>query len=73
MWKQEERAKLLISYGADVSAQDETGRSPIFYAVEIGNLNITRLLLTNKANVKDNPELLNIHVGKVIRLYMLQP
>jgi ankyrin repeat protein len=56
--KQEEVAKLLIGYGADVNGQDETGKTPIFYATENGDVKITRLLLTNKANVKDNPELL---------------
>jgi len=60
--KQEEVAKLLISYGADVNAQDETGKTPIFYATENADFKITKLLLTNKANVKDNPELLNIAV-----------
>jgi len=60
--KQEEVAKLLISYGADVNAKDKTGKTPIFYATQNADLKITRLLLTNKANVKDNPELLNIAV-----------
>jgi len=60
--KQEELAKLLISYGADVNAQDETGKHPIFHAVQNADLKITKLLLTNKADVKDNPELLNIAV-----------
>ncbi|CAL1682579.1 unnamed protein product [Lasius platythorax] len=65
--KQEEVAKLLISYGADVNAQDETGKAPIFYATENADLKITQLLLTNKANIKDNPELLNIAVKKDCR------
>jgi ankyrin repeat protein len=60
--KQEEVAKLLINYGADVNAQDETGKTPIFYASQNADLNITKLLLNNDANVKDNPELLNIAV-----------
>jgi ankyrin repeat protein len=65
--RQEEVAKLLISCGADVNAQDETGKTPIIYATENADLKITRLLLTNKANVKDNPELLNIAVKKDCR------
>jgi len=60
--KQEEVAKLLISCGADVNVQDETGKTPMFYATQNADLNITKLLLNNKANVKDNPELLNIAV-----------
>ncbi|MEY2393612.1 ankyrin repeat domain-containing protein [Wolbachia endosymbiont of Tettigetta isshikii] len=62
--KQEEVAKLLISYEADINAQDKTGKTPIFYAIENADLKITKLLLTNRANVKDNPELLNIAVKK---------
>ena len=58
-YRQKEVAELLISYGADVNAQDGTGRPPIFYATENADLKIIKLLLTNKANVKDNPELLN--------------
>ncbi|XP_044573804.1 putative ankyrin repeat protein RF_0381, partial [Drosophila ananassae] len=54
----------LISYGADINAQDKTGKTPIFYATENADLKITKLLLTNRANVKDNPELLNIAVKK---------
>jgi len=65
--KQEEVAKLLISYGADVNAKDEIGKTPIFYATQNADLKITRLLLTNKANVKDDPELLNIAVKKECR------
>jgi ankyrin repeat protein len=65
--KHEEIAKLLISYGADVNARDETGKNPLFYAVGNADLKITRLLLDNKANVKDNPELLIIAVKKKSR------
>jgi ankyrin repeat protein len=57
----------LISYGADVNAQDLARKNPIFYAIRNGDLNITRLLLTNKANVKDNPELLHMAVWKECR------
>ncbi|TGZ53653.1 uncharacterized protein [Temnothorax longispinosus] len=62
--KQEEVAKLLISYEADINAQDKTGKTPIFYAIENADLKITKLLLTNRANVKDSSELLNIAVKK---------
>jgi ankyrin repeat protein len=49
--KQEEVAKLLISYEADVNGQDETRKTPIFYSIKNADLKITKLLLTNKANV----------------------
>jgi hypothetical protein len=49
--KQEEVAKLLISYGADVNAQDETGKTPIFYATQNADLKITSLLLEHNADV----------------------
>ena len=58
----EEVAKLLISHGADVNALDESGKTPIFYATKNASLKMTKLLLNNKANIKDNPELLNIAV-----------
>jgi len=65
--KQEEVAKLLKSYGSDVNAQDGYEKPPIFYAAQNGDFKITKLLLTNKANVKDNPELLNVAVMKECR------
>jgi len=58
----EEVVKLLLESGANVNAQDETGEPPIFHAVQNVDLKITKLLLTNKANIKNNPELLNIAV-----------
>ena len=63
-YKQVEVAKLLISYEADVNAQDKTGNTPIYYAIENVHLKMINLLLTNKASVKDNPELLNTAVKK---------
>jgi ankyrin repeat protein len=57
----------LISYGADVNGQDGTGKTPIFYATMNADVKIARLLLSNKANVKDNPELLSIAVKKECR------
>ncbi|XP_067623198.1 ankyrin-3-like [Eurosta solidaginis] len=62
--KQEEVAKLLISYEADINAQDKAGKTPIFYAIQNADLKITMLLLTNRANIKDCPDLLNIAVKK---------
>ena len=62
-----EVAKLLISYGADVNAQDKTGNTPTYYAIENADLKMIQLLLTNEANVKDNPEFLNTAVTKKCR------
>ena len=56
--RQTKVAKLLVSYGADVNAPDKSGKTPIFYAIDYGDLKTTKLLLTNKATIKDNPELL---------------
>jgi ankyrin repeat protein len=58
MNKQEEVAELLIRYGADVNATDEIGNTPILYAAKNKDLKITKLLVTNKANVQVNPGLL---------------
>ena len=60
----EEVAELLINHGADVNAQDETGKPALFYATQNADLKIIVLLLTNKANIKDHPELLRIAVNK---------
>ena len=65
--KQEEVAKLLKSYGSDVNAQDGYEKPPMFYAAHNADFKITKLLLSNKANVKNNPELLNVAVMKECR------
>ncbi|CAG9760193.1 unnamed protein product [Ceutorhynchus assimilis] len=62
--KQEEIAKLLISYGAKLNTQDETGKTPIFYATKNADLKMIELLLTNGAIVEDDPELLYIALRK---------
>jgi ankyrin repeat protein len=54
--KQEEVVKLLISYGADVNAQDETGKPPIFYAVQNDDLKIIEVLLEHGANINARDE-----------------
>ncbi|KAK2705438.1 hypothetical protein QYM36_015726 [Artemia franciscana] len=56
--KQEEVADLLISNEADINARDIYGRTPIFYAAKNADLNLTKFLLSNKAIVKDSPEVL---------------
>ncbi|XP_044742473.1 ankyrin-3-like [Chrysoperla carnea] len=63
-YKQEEVAKLLMDYKANINAQGKDGKTPIFYAIENADLKITKLLLADGANVKDNPELLNLAVKK---------
>lgn len=56
--KWEKVSELLMSYGIDTNAPDQGGKTPICYATENAYLN------TTKANVKDNPELLNDAVMK---------
>ena len=65
--RREKVAELLIKYGADVNARDMTGNAPIVYATENTDLKMVELLLTNKANVKDYPELLKTAVEKNCR------
>ena len=60
--KQEEVAKLLISYGADLNPRDAAGNTPVFYAAENSDFGMVELLLSNKANVKDSPQVLNAAV-----------
>ncbi|CAG9760195.1 unnamed protein product [Ceutorhynchus assimilis] len=51
-------------YGAKLNTQDETGKTPIFYATKNVDLKMIELLLTNGAIVEDDPELLYIAVRK---------
>ena len=60
--KQGEVAELLVSYGADLNPRDEAGNTPIFYAAVNRDLEMVKLLLSNKANVKDSPQVLNTAV-----------
>jgi ankyrin repeat protein len=55
-YKQEEVAKLLISYGADVNARDGNGKTPIFYVAHNNNYKIVELLLENGVDVNTSDE-----------------
>jgi ankyrin repeat protein len=44
-------AELLLSYGADANATDVFSRTPLHYAASTGNIEVARVLLTNKADV----------------------
>ena len=48
---QAETVKLLIDYGADVTAQDETLRTPLHLAVFSGSTKTVQLLIENGADV----------------------
>lgn len=43
--------KLLISSGADINAYEFDGWTPLFYAIEQGNLEAVELLLSSGANI----------------------
>ena len=55
-------AELLVNYGANVNAKDESEKTPIFYAIENIDAKVTKLL--NGADIKDSPELLSTAVKK---------
>lgn len=42
--------KLLIHYRADVNCRDLNGRTPLFYAVIMGNVSAVSILLANLSN-----------------------
>ena len=48
---QAETVKLLINYGADVTAQDETLRTPLHLAAFSGSTETVRLLIEHGADV----------------------
>ncbi|XP_044726605.1 putative ankyrin repeat protein RF_0381 isoform X3 [Chrysoperla carnea] len=56
---QVEIIELLLKHKADINAEDECRKTPLFKAIENKNLKITKLLLDNGANVKDDPKLLH--------------
>ena len=43
--------ELLVDYGADINAQDQTGSTPLKMAIEGGHIDISRLLLSHGAHV----------------------
>ncbi|XP_051165182.1 putative ankyrin repeat protein RF_0381 isoform X1 [Leptopilina boulardi] len=52
----------LLKQGADINAEDKIKNIPIVYAIKNKDYNLTKLLLNNGANVKDNPLLLRIAI-----------
>ncbi|XP_017884112.1 uncharacterized protein LOC108627401 isoform X2 [Ceratina calcarata] len=60
--KQKEMARLLINYKADVNAKDGTDYVPMHYVVRNDDLKMSRLLLSNNAEIKDEPILLCIAI-----------
>ncbi|XP_076288512.1 transient receptor potential cation channel subfamily A member 1-like [Lasioglossum baleicum] len=60
---QVEVAQLLLNYGANVNVKDGRGTTPIDYAIQNGDTEMTKLLLANGADIKDNPNLLSIAAG----------
>ena len=45
------KVKSLISQGADISAEDEKGRTPLHFAAEYGYKDVAELLIANHANI----------------------
>ncbi|KAJ3128377.1 hypothetical protein HK098_004624 [Nowakowskiella sp. JEL0407] len=43
--------ELLLQYGADIDAQDRSGRTPLFITVEDGNFEATKFLISKNARV----------------------
>ena len=55
-YKEEEVAKFLLSYGADVNARDGNGKIPIFYAAIYNIFKIVELLLEHGVDVNTSDE-----------------
>ncbi|KAI0269610.1 ankyrin repeat-containing domain protein, partial [Russula aff. rugulosa BPL654] len=45
-----EVVRMLIEHGADVSAQDKEGRTPMYLASQAGRLEVTQILLAHGAD-----------------------
>ena len=60
---QAETVKLLINYGADVTAQDETLRTPLHLAAFSGRIETVRLLIKHGADVtaRDRSQKIPLH------------
>ena len=61
---QAETVRLLIDYGADVTAQDKTHRTPLHLAVFSGSTETVQLLIENGADVtaKDRSKKTALHL-----------
>ncbi|XP_076279889.1 uncharacterized protein LOC143208872 [Lasioglossum baleicum] len=55
--EQEQMAKLLINYGANVNVKDTREKTPILNAILMRDTKMVELLLTNGADIKEDPEL----------------
>ncbi|XP_076285931.1 transient receptor potential cation channel subfamily A member 1-like [Lasioglossum baleicum] len=54
--KQVQMAKLLINYGANVNVKNIRGETPIVNAIQNRDTKMIELLLTNGADIKEDPE-----------------
>ncbi|XP_076285606.1 uncharacterized protein LOC143211647 [Lasioglossum baleicum] len=61
--KQVQMAKLLINYGANVNVKNSQGETPIVNAIKNRNTKLIELLLTNGADIKEDPKV----VGTAVR------
>ncbi|QCD45240.1 ankyrin repeat domain-containing protein [Campylobacter mucosalis] len=70
-----ENMKFLIQNGADVNYKNAFGKSILFYAVELNNIDMIRLLIQNGANVNEkiideNTKSAILNVGESLPFYI---